>query len=488
MNFNQLGISAPILKALKEEAYETPTPIQEKTIPSGLDGHDILGLAQTGTGKTAAFAIPTLQRLSAGKQRTKKRRIRALILTPTRELALQIQESFTTYGRYLPLKSTVIFGGVKQGSQVAQLQMGVDILVATPGRFIDLTNQGYIDMTALEIFILDEADRMLDMGFIHDIRRIIKVLPLKKQTMLFSATMPKEIGPIIEKLLVNPVEVSVAPVSSTVDTIEQELYYVDKNNKIEVLTQLFQKKFTEPVLVFSRTKHGADKIVKLLGKRKIKAQAIHGNKSQNARQTALHDFKNGEIRALVATDIAARGIDINELKYVVNYDLPEVPETYVHRIGRTGRAGKEGLAISFCSFPEIPLLKDIEKLIKKHVQVMENKDFPMVDETIPEKKGNNQQRRRPAANTAPEKTRSKENRVRETGTRARETGVKETGTRVRVTETRIRDPRSKDTKARDLRSKEIRTKELRAKEARVKETKREPQAARKNRSKVRAHM
>ena len=382
MKFKQLGISTSILKSLQDQSYTLPTPIQEKTIPVALKGNDILGLAQTGTGKTAAFAIPTLQLLTKKKQNTTKRKIRALVLAPTRELAIQVQESFRLYGSYLPLKSTVVFGGVRQGNQVKALKNGVDILIATPGRLLDLIKQNYIDITAIEIFILDEADRMLDMGFIHDVRRIIKYLPVKKQTLLFSATMPKEIGTIIDKLLVNPIEVSVTPVSSTVDMIDQSVCYVDQNHKIDILVDFFKKNKKESVLIFTRTKRGANRVVKDLEKKGVLAKAIHGDKSQIARQIALEKFKNKEIRALIATDIASRGIDINELKYVINYDLPEVPETYVHRIGRTGRAGNEGMAISLCNFQDISLLKDIEKLIKKKIKVLENTKYPLVNKTI----------------------------------------------------------------------------------------------------------
>lgn len=392
MEFKELGISTTILRVLEEQLYTVPTPIQEKTIPAALAGSDILGLAQTGTGKTAAFAVPTLQNLSRRKQNNAKRMIRALVLTPTRELALQVYESFNVYGRYLKLRSAVVFGGVGQGNQVRELQQGVDILIATPGRLQDLINQGYVDISMIEIFILDEADRMLDMGFIHDVRRIIKLLPVKKQTLLFSATMPKEMGEIVDKLLVDPTKVSVTPVSSTVDAIKQSVYYVDQKHKIDVLADFLLQNKVESVLIFVRTKHGSDRVVKQLGKKNIAAKAIHGDKSQNARQSALEKFKKGEICALVATDIASRGIDIHELKYVINFDLPEVPETYVHRIGRTGRAGNDGMAISFCSFQEIPLLKGIEKLIKKDIEVLENSKYPMVDETIKEKT----QQQRPA--------------------------------------------------------------------------------------------
>lgn len=407
MEFKDLGISTPILKVLQEQLYTAPTPIQEKTIPSALQGNDILGLAQTGTGKTAAFAVPTLQLLSQRKT-TAKRKIRSLVLTPTRELAIQVYESFTTYGKNLPLKSTVVFGGVGQGSQVKALRSGVDILIATPGRLMDLINQGHIDLSAIEIFILDEADRMLDMGFIHEVRRIIKLLPAKKQTLLFSATMAKEMEAIVDKLLVNPIEVSVTPVSSTVDRIEQFVYFVDQKHKINILVDFFKKNKKESILIFSRTKHGSNRIVRELAKRNIQALAIHGDKSQNARQAALEKFKNREIRALVATDIASRGIDINELKYVINYDLPEVPETYVHRIGRSGRAGNEGMAISLCSFQDKPLLKDIEKVIKKDIEVLENTKYPMVDKTIKAKPQRNK-------SSSKKQTSSKNNRSKSKG-------------------------------------------------------------------------
>lgn len=385
MEFKQLGINMPILKVLKEQSYSAPTPIQKKTIPGALAGNDILGLAQTGTGKTAAFSIPVLQLLADRKQTGGKHKIRALVLTPTRELALQVYKSFTVYGTYLPLKSTVIFGGVGQEKQVNALKGNIDILVATPGRLIDLINQGYVDISAVEFFILDEADRMLDMGFVHDVRRIIKYLPAKRQTLLFSATMPKGMESIVDQILVNPIEVSVTPVSSTVDLIDQFVYFVDQNHKIDILAEHLKEHKNEPVLIFTRTKGGADSVVKKLGKRKIKAQAIHGGKSQNARQNALENFKKAEISVLVATDIASRGIDINELMYVINYDLPEIPETYVHRIGRTGRAGHEGTAISFCNFQQMGLLKDIEKLIKKKIQVVKNDNYPMIDLTVKEK-------------------------------------------------------------------------------------------------------
>lgn len=381
MDFKELNLIAPILKALQQEHYEAPSPIQERAIPPALLGRDVLGCAQTGTGKTAAFAVPILQRLNAQPPAAKgqRRPIRSLILTPTRELAIQIDESLRAYGRYLPLRSMVIFGGVSQVPQVGSLKSGVDILVATPGRLNDLIQQGFVDLGSVQIFVLDEADRMLDMGFIHDVKRVLSHLPQKKQTLFFSATMPPEITNLVNSLLVDPCKVAVAPVSSTVEAIEQSVYFVDKNNKPKLLIDLLNSSSNkiESALVFTRTKHGADRVVRELTRAKIKAQAIHGNKSQSARQQALNNFKSREIRVLVATDIAARGIDIDELSHVINYDLPNIPETYVHRIGRTGRAGLAGTAISFCNIDEKPYLKDIEKLIGKSVPVVENHSYPM---------------------------------------------------------------------------------------------------------------
>lgn len=379
MNFQELNLIAPILKALQEEQYEAPSPIQEKAIPPALLGRDVLGCAQTGTGKTAAFAVPILQTLNAQPPVPKgqKRAIRSLILTPTRELAIQIGESLRAYGRYLPLRSEVIFGGVSQVPQVNSLNRGVDILVATPGRLNDLIQQGFIDLGAVQIFVLDEADRMLDMGFIHDVKRVITRLPKQKQTLFFSATMPPEITELVDSLLVDPIKVAVAPVSSTADAIEQSVYFVDKGNKPKLLIDLLKHSEIESALVFTRTKHGADRVARELARAKIQAQAIHGNKSQTARQQALSSFKARQIRVLVATDIAARGIDIDELSHVINYDLPNVPETYVHRIGRTGRAGLDGTAISFCNIDEKPYLKDIEALIGKPVPVVEDHPYPM---------------------------------------------------------------------------------------------------------------
>lgn len=379
MQFSELNIMPAILRALKEEEYEVPTPIQEKAIPVILSGRDLLGCAQTGTGKTAAFAIPTLQLLSEENlPRNAARQIRALIITPTRELALQIYESFCTYGKYTSLRCCVVFGGVSQKPQEEKLQQGVDILIATPGRLLDLMNQALVDIKHIKIFILDEADRMLDMGFIHDVNRIIAKTPVKKQTLLFSATIPPSIEEMSRKILNNPLKIAVTPVSSTVDTIQQYLYYVDKENKKDLLLHLLKDRSITSVLVFTRTKHGADRVAKQLEKANINAKAIHGDKSQGARQQALSHFKEKTLRVLVATDIAARGIDIDELSHVINYDLPEVPETYVHRIGRTGRAGLDGIAISFCDFDEKENLADIEKLIKKPLTEVKEHPYPLL--------------------------------------------------------------------------------------------------------------
>ena len=375
MTFKQLGLSAPILNALEEQGYVKPSPIQEKAIPPALTGRDVLGCAQTGTGKTCAFATPILQQLD--QRPAQGHPIRALILTPTRELAIQIGESFDAYGKYLKLRHTVIFGGVGQNPQVEAIKRGVDVLVATPGRLMDLYQQGFVALDKLEIFVLDEADRMLDMGFIHDVKKILKWLPAKKQTMLFSATMPSEVMELVNSLLHDPARVEVDPVSSPVEAIEQKICFVDKGNKTRLLAWLLEREGAKSALVFTRTKHGANKVARDLVKEGISAAAIHGNKSQTARQQALSDFKAGKLRCLVATDIAARGLDIEDLSHVFNYNLPEVPETYVHRIGRTGRAGRGGEAISFCDFGEKPLLKDIEKLIGRKVPVLEDHPFPM---------------------------------------------------------------------------------------------------------------
>ncbi|MFV0400659.1 MAG: DEAD/DEAH box helicase [Oscillospiraceae bacterium] len=378
MKFNELNLIRPILKAVEYEGYEEPSPIQKKAIPLLLEGKDLFGCAQTGTGKTAAFAIPILQmlyeqRLAGSPPNT----LQALVLTPTRELAAQVAQSFKAYGRFTRLKTTVIFGGVGQAPQVAALKAGVDILVATPGRLNDLINQGLCDLSHVSMFVLDEADRMLDMGFIHDVKKVIAKLPKERQTLLFSATMPKEIKTLASSILRNPVTVAVTPVSSTVDTITQCVYFVDKTNKGRLLIELLKSDEIVSALLFSRTKHGADRIKKILNKAGITAGAIHGDKSQAARERALADFKAGRTRILVATDIAARGIDIDQLSHVINYDLPNEPETYVHRIGRTGRAGLGGDAISFCDFGEKAYLADIQKLIGKKITVVEDHPYPM---------------------------------------------------------------------------------------------------------------
>lgn len=379
MLFQSLDIIEPILKAVQEEGYTTPTPIQVQSIPFILQGTDLLGCAQTGTGKTAAFAIPILQLLSANKTYDRKKKIRSLIVTPTRELAIQIGDSFKAYGRHTGLNCTVIFGGVNQQSQTTALHNGVDIVIATPGRLLDLMNQGHLTLRDVEIFVLDEADRMLDMGFIHDVKILLTVLPKKRQSLFFSATMPPEIVKLAATILHNPRQVSVTPVSSTVDIITQCVYFVDKGNKNALLIEILKDKNIKTALVFTRTKHGADKVVKILLRHNIKAEAIHGNKTQNARQRALTNFKEQTTRVLVATDIAARGIDVDDLEYVINYEIPNIPETYVHRIGRTGRAGAKGTAISFCDAEEKTYLRDIEKLIAKKIPVIEDHPFPLMD-------------------------------------------------------------------------------------------------------------
>ncbi|HWR32696.1 MAG TPA: DEAD/DEAH box helicase [Chitinophagaceae bacterium] len=375
MAFKKLEIIEPILKAVAAEGYTIPTPIQQQAIPLVLQRKDLLGCAQTGTGKTAAFAIPILQILH--EQKPLAPGINVLILTPTRELAIQIDESFAAYGKFTGIRHTVIFGGVSQLHQTNALRRGVDVLVATPGRLLDLMTQGYIRLDKLQIFVLDEADRMLDMGFIHDVKKVIAKLPPKRQTLFFSATMPPEIQKLANVLLTHPAKVEVTPPASTVDKIEQSLYHIGKMEKPELLLHLLHDKAIVTALVFTRTKHGADKVVKILQRHNIRAAAIHGNKSQNARQDALANFKNGGLRVLVATDIAARGIDIDDLTHVINFELPNVPETYVHRIGRTGRAGNTGIAISFCSVEERDELKDIQKLIGKTIPVIHEHPFLM---------------------------------------------------------------------------------------------------------------
>ena len=392
MLFESLNIIAPILKAVQEEGYTTPTPIQAEAIPIVLKGTDLLGCAQTGTGKTAAFAIPILQLLSANKTIHKKKKIRSLIVTPTRELAIQIEESFKAYGRHTGLNYTVVFGGVNQNPQTTALHKGVDILIATPGRLLDLMNQGHISLHDVEIFVLDEADRMLDMGFIHDVKKILAVLPKKRQSLFFSATMPTEIVKLASTILHNPSKVSVTPVSSTVDIIQQYVYFVDRGNKSALLVDILKNPEIKTALVFTRTKHGADKVVKILLKHDISAEAIHGNKAQNARQRALTNFKAQTTRVLVATDIAARGIDVDDLEYVINYEMSNIAETYVHRIGRTGRAGAKGTAFSFCDAEEKEFLRDVEKLISKKISIIDNHPFPLMDHN-PEKSIKQQQGR-----------------------------------------------------------------------------------------------
>lgn len=372
MTFKELNISEPVMRALVDKNYQTPTPIQSQAIPVAVCGRDLLGIAQTGTGKTAAFAIPIIEQLQGkGFSKQGKRPIKALILTPTRELAIQIEEAFDAYGKYTDLRHAVIFGGVNQKPQVDKLRRGIDILIATPGRLLDLIQQGFVSLGGIEHFVLDEADRMLDMGFIHDIKRLLPILPRKKQTMLFSATMPGEIVSISKKLLYNPARVEVAPVSSVVDTIEQQIYMVEKQQKIDLLVEVLGGQIDKSVLIFSRTKHGADKIARLLNKRQIGCEAIHGNKSQNARQNVLNNFKSGRTRIIVATDIAARGIDIQNLGMVINYDLPDVAETYVHRIGRTGRAGNSGMAFTFCSKDEYPMVRSIQQLTGRKIHTVQ---------------------------------------------------------------------------------------------------------------------
>ncbi|WP_372652287.1 DEAD/DEAH box helicase, partial [Draconibacterium sp.] len=383
MKFEDLQLHPAILKALKDENYSEPTSIQAQAIPLVLERNDVLGSAQTGTGKTAAFAIPIIQHLINSTRHEKGRRqIKSLVVTPTRELAIQIGESFDAYGKYSNLQNTVIFGGVPQNPQVRQLQKGVDILVATPGRLLDLISQNHISLRDVKYFVLDEADRMLDMGFIHDINKLLKLLPRQRQSLFFSATMPNKIVKLSQQILVNPKKVAVNPVSSTAETIQQQIYFTNKSDKKDLLLHILKNKDIEQVLLFSRTKHGADRIVRNLRNKKIESAAIHGEKSQNQRQKALMQFKKGQLRVLVATDIAARGIDIDKLRYVINYDIPNEPETYVHRIGRCGRAGEEGVALSLCEPEENAYVKDIEKLIKLKIEVAGNNPFPQTDKPM----------------------------------------------------------------------------------------------------------
>jgi ATP-dependent RNA helicase RhlE len=408
LNFKELHLIAPILKALETEGYTTPTPIQEQSIPDVLKGKDLLGCAQTGTGKTAAFAIPILQNLFLQKNNdVPNNEIKALILTPTRELAIQIDESFAAYGKHTGLSHTVIFGGVSQFNQVNKLRRGVDILIATPGRLLDLISQRYVHLQHIKMFVLDEADRMLDMGFINDVKKIIAKLPVKRQTLFFSATMPPEIARLSNSILTNPVRVEVTPASSTAENVDQSIYLVEKNDKRQLLIHLLKDNTIQNALVFTRTKHGADKIAKELYRAKISADAIHGNKTQFARQRALTNFKNGKIRVLVATDIAARGIDVDDLSHVINFELPNIPETYVHRIGRTGRAGASGKALSFCDMEERAFLRDIHKLIDQEIPVVEGHPYAsnmqFVQTPVVQK---NPLTRRPASHSGFRRTRS----------------------------------------------------------------------------------
>lgn len=394
MTFKEIGIIDPILKALDSQGYTHPTPIQEQSIPILLQGKDLLGCAQTGTGKTAAFGIPIIQHLYNNKTDERgRRKIKSLVVTPTRELAIQISENFTAYGKFANVRNTVVFGGVKQGSQVNALKAGVDVLVATPGRLLDLIQQGYISLSHIEYFVLDEADQMLDMGFINDIKKIIAKLPSKRQSLFFSATMPPNIVELSTKILGDYDKVSVQPEQATAEKVEQGVYFVPKKSKIKLLVQILNQKRAESTLIFARTKHGSDKVVKLLEKAGIKAAAIHGNKSQNQRQKALGSFKDGHLKVLIATDIAARGIDVSKLELVINYELPNVPETYVHRIGRTGRAKESGTALSFCDMEERAYLKGIQKLINQKIPVINDHEFAAeAEDEVVIPKANRQQR------------------------------------------------------------------------------------------------
>ncbi|MCX6235194.1 MAG: DEAD/DEAH box helicase [Bacteroidetes bacterium] len=398
MTFESLNLIEPIKRALVTEGYIQPTPIQEKSIPVIMQGKDLLGCAQTGTGKTAAFAIPILQLLHKEPSTDKwRRKIKALIITPTRELAIQIGESFDVYGRYIPLKNTVVYGGVHQKPQTNALQRGIDILIATPGRLQDLMDQGYINLQAIEIVVLDEADRMLDMGFINDVKRIMSALPAKRQSLFFCATIPPEILKLAGTILKQPEEVLITPVTATTDLIGQSVYFVSKADKNDLLIHVLKDETISNALVFTRTKYGADKVERLLNKKGIKAEAIHGNKSQSTRQKALQNFKNRETRVLVASDIASRGIDVEELSCVINFDIPNIPETYVHRIGRTGRAGASGIALSFCDTDEKTYLRDISKLISRSIPVVSDHPYPLADQT-PLMQHDSQKFRRPYRN------------------------------------------------------------------------------------------
>lgn len=414
MLFEDLSLSNSIQRAVHEEGYTSPTPIQEKAIPHILAGKDLVGCAQTGTGKTAAFAIPIIHNLHRIVGSSKKQKeIRCLVVTPTRELAVQIGESFDTYGKYTNLRQLTIFGGVSQVPQVDQLKKGIDILIATPGRLLDLHKQGFIDFDHLHYLVLDESDLMLDMGFINDVRKIVKLVPTNRQTLLFSATMPMAIRELADTFLNKPEYVSVTPISSTAEIIEQQIYFVDKSDKRALLYHLIRNENLSNVLVFVRTKHGADNVVKALKKHGVNAEAIHGDKSQNARQRVLDNFKNKEISVLVATDIAARGIDIESLPYVINFDLPNIPETYVHRIGRTGRAGNGGISISFCGKDEEPYWKDIQKLIKVNVKTIKDHPYPWKDEEPnPDAKPDLRNKKKPEGTNSRKSEASKKNKKR----------------------------------------------------------------------------
>lgn len=414
MTFSELNLLKNIQQALTEEGYESPTPIQQQAIPVILEGTDLVGCAQTGTGKTAAFAIPIINMLHRLVGSSAKRKvIRTLVVTPTRELAIQIDESFNTYGKYTNIRSMVIFGGVSQVPQVDQLKKGIDILIATPGRLLDLHKQGFIDLDHLHFLVLDEADQMLDMGFINDVKKIVKLTPDNRQTLLFSATMPMAIRELADTFLTKPKYVSVDPVSSTAEKVNQKVYFVGKEDKRKLLYHIIRNDKIENVLVFTRTKHGADNVVKALKKNNVTAEAIHGDKSQNARQRVLDAFKNKEISVLVATDIAARGIDIESLPYVINFDIPNISETYVHRIGRTGRAGNSGLAISFCAKDEQPYWKDIEKLIKINVKVEKEHPYPYIDEVPnPDAKPDLRNKKKPESGNSRKSDASKKNKKR----------------------------------------------------------------------------
>ena len=397
MTFRELDLVEPILRALEDKNYTEPTPIQAKAIPLVLDRRDILGSAQTGTGKTAAFAIPIIQLIHRiEKENNNKPTLRSLIVTPTRELAIQIDDNIREYSKYTNIKHAVIFGGVKQGKQVEKLRKGIHILVATPGRLLDLQSQGLLDLSSIKLFVLDEADRMLDMGFINDIKKLLKILPTKRQSLFFSATMPDNIIKLSDKILNNPKRIEVARVSSAAETVQQYVYYTNRSSKKDLLNHILKDDDIDQVLVFSRTKHGADRITRGLKKIKINSAAIHGDKAQNQRQKALKQFKEGSVRVLVATDIAARGIDIDKLKYVINYDVPNEPETYVHRIGRSGRAGEEGVAISICEPEENAYIRGVEKLINQKLSVINDNPFPQTEKpmTAAEKKEWNKEKQR----------------------------------------------------------------------------------------------